>query len=72
MAKEIELNRGGYFTYWRNGEGGCVDVDVYEGERAEDKEPLIEWSYGKVVGNSILGNASFWLEQAILQAKAEQ
>ncbi len=70
MAKEIQLDKDGYFTYWRNGEDGCVDVDVYLGERADGNEPVIEWGYGKVVGNSILGNASFWLDQAVLQAKA--
>ena len=72
MAKEIELKRDEFCTYWRNGDGGCIDVDVYVGERTEDNKPILEWGYGKVVGNSILGNASFWLEQAILQANASQ
>jgi hypothetical protein len=67
--KEIEMSKSEYVTYWRNGERGMIDVDVYVGPRSETGEPILEWSYPKVVGASILGNASFWLEQAICQAR---
>jgi hypothetical protein len=65
--KTIELTRDGFKTVWRNSKTrGMIDVDVFvEGETV----PCLEWSYGKVVGNSILGNASFWLDQVILEAR---
>lgn len=72
MAKEVSMSKGKYETYWRNGERGMINVDVYVGPRSETNSPLIEWSYPKVVGSSILGNASFWLDQAIVQAQGEE
>jgi hypothetical protein len=67
MKKIITLNKDGYRTVWQNSNTkGMIDVDIFK----EDEEtPCLEWSYGKVVGNSILGNANFWLDQAIAQAR---
>jgi hypothetical protein len=69
MAMRIELTRDGYKTVWRNGPkgDGTIYVDVWHGDKH-----VMEWAYGKVVGNSVMGNASFWLDQAILQAKHEE
>ena len=43
-----------------------IDVDVYK-----DDKCFMEWSYGKVCGHSLMGNMSFWAEQALLQAQDE-
>lgn len=71
MAKEINLTRNEYQTYWRNGERGMIDVEIYHGPRSETNLPVVEWSYPKVVGSSILGNASFWLDQVMLEIKSQ-
>lgn len=67
MAKKvIETKRQGFRLVWQSGEQGMIDVNVYiDG----NPEPVLEWSYPKVAGNSIMGNASLWEEQAILEAK---
>lgn len=66
MAKTIELTRDSFRTIWRNGERGMIDVDVYY---LDHQTSCLEWSYGKVAGASIIGNASFWLDQVILEAQ---
>lgn len=69
MAKKtIELTRDGFRTVWQSGESGMIDVNVYVGNNLN---PVLEWSYGKVVGQSILGNASFWFDQVVLEARSE-
>lgn len=64
--KTIEMTQDGFRTVWRNGEPSMIDVDVF---RDGADKPCLEWSYGKVAGTSILGNASFWLPQVIAQAR---
>lgn len=66
--KKITIEKNGYRTVWYNGVPGCINVDVFR-EKSDGYELVLEWRYGKVVGNSIMGNATFWLDQAILQAK---
>jgi hypothetical protein len=66
VKKTIELTKGRFRTVWSNGERGSINVNVYIDD---SNEPLIEWAYPKVAGSSILGNASIWLDQAILQAQ---
>ena len=68
MKKTIETKRNGFRLVWQGGEKGMIDVNVYIDP---NPAPIIEWSYPKVVGNSIMGNASFWEEQACLEAKSE-
>lgn len=69
MKKTIELQKDEFRTVWRNGDKGMINVDVFHKDDAD--EPLLEWSYPKVAGSSLMGNAAFWLEQAILQTKAD-
>ena len=65
--KEIKLTRGDFDTVWRNGRRkGSIEVDVYLKGKL-----IIEWAYSKVCGQQIFANACFWLDQSILQAKAE-
>jgi len=66
MAKTIELTKGDFRTVWRNGERGMIDVNVYH---KVNETPCVEWSYPKIAGSSIIGNASFWLDQILLEAK---
>lgn len=66
--KEITLQKGDYKVVFRNGqEKNTIEADVYL------KETLVlEWVYDRVPGNNLVGNASIWFEQAILQAQSEQ
>lgn len=68
MAKKtVTIKKDGYKTVWHNNNLGDVDVDVYQGDKL-----ILEWSYPKIVGKKLESNASFWLDQAILEAKQQQ
>lgn len=60
----ISLTRGEYVaTFTMNGRE--VDVDVRKAGVL-----VLEWAYG-AVGRSLVANAALWVDQAVLQAKAE-
>jgi len=62
---EVALSKDGWKTVWRTGtHHDQIDVDVFN----PAGEKVLEWTYGKVVGPSVMGNAAFWLEQVLLQA----
>lgn len=64
--KKITLTKDGFRTVWYNGERGMINVDVFHGD---NEKPCVEWSYPKLGGSSIAGNAAIWLDQAILQTR---
>lgn len=78
-AKKIQtLHKDGYkFDFWLEGKGRAAEVccNAYVGVRDSDNklryegEPVLEWSFPKVPGNNILGNAAIYLDQALMYAK---
>jgi len=72
-VKKHVLHRDGWKTEWWM-EDGEVCVSVYRKEFSPSgpfysDKPCLEWSFPKVPGNNILGNAAIYLDQAILYAK---
>jgi hypothetical protein len=67
--KVVETTRNGFRLVWQMGEPGMIDVNVYA--IGGSVEPVIEWSYPKVAGNSLIGNIALWEEQAVLEARRE-
>jgi hypothetical protein len=75
-VKKHVLHKDDYRTEWWM-EDGSVCVNVYKqngkdenGVTTYDEKPCLEWAYGKIPGNNLIGNAAIWLDQAILQAKS--
>lgn len=78
MAKRRTITEevGDYRLVWtvgqKMGQVQMYDVCVYRGEGPE-AHIVMEWSYPRVKGcGGLLGHVSFWRDQAVLQAKAEE
>jgi hypothetical protein len=76
--KTVTLHKDGYkFDFWMEGKGREAEVvcNAYVGVRDSDGilrydgKPCLEWSFPKLPGNNILGNAAIYLDQALLYAK---
>lgn len=66
MHVVVTLERDGYVTKWKSGPKVTheIYVDIFR-----DGAPILEWAFPMIVGNSVMGNATFYLEQAIMYAK---
>ena len=69
VKKVIRDNVGEYQLEWSvSSTKGFFDVNVWKGATL-----VMEWSYPRVKGcGGLLGHVSFWRDQAVLQAKAEE
>jgi len=70
--KKHVITKGLHRTEWWIENRTEVHVNVYKTKGANKEKPILEWVYGKIPGNNILGNAAIWFDQAILQAEAEK
>lgn len=77
-TKPHVLHREGYrFHFWMEGKGrdAAVRCNAYVGVRGSDgklhyeEKPCLEWTFGKIPGNNILGNAAIYIDQALMYAK---
>jgi hypothetical protein len=68
VKNTIVLEKDGFKTTWsRSEDAGCVDILV-----EKDEQKVMDWTYPTVRGHkNLAAAASFWLDQAILQAKSE-
>lgn len=85
MAKVNEqnphiLHKDGYrFHFWLEGKGRGQSVcckafkakadKSAEGKTVYEDVACLDWVFGKIPGNNILGNAAIWIDQALLYAK---
>lgn len=69
VKKVIRENVGEYQLEWSvSSTRGLFDVKVWKGSTL-----VMEWSYPRLKGcGGLLGHVSFWRDQAILQARAEE
>lgn len=65
--KTIKLTKDGYLCVFSFDDDRNIQVEVFNGDKL-----VMEWVYPKIAGNSLIGNASVWLGQAIIQAKHEE
>jgi len=73
------LHKDGYkFDFWLEGKGRAAEVccNAYASLKGPSGQiiryhdtPCLEWSFPKVPGNNIVGNAAIYLDQALMYAK---
>jgi len=68
---KVVLKKNGYRTTWYYDpdDRTQINVDVIEIATGEN---VLEWAYGKLFGKNLNGNASFYLDQVIMQVQTEK
>jgi len=77
MAKIHTLHKDGFkFEFSIEGKGAAAEIrcKAFRGEIGSDSKTrylkeCLDWSFPKVPGNNILGNAAIYLDQAVMYAK---